>query len=198
MRGFLDKGQLEIKSSFFIYLAFLLLFVPIKWIISWIIAAIIHELFHYIAVLIFRHRVYKITINMLGVIMQTEPLPSSHELICALSGPVGGILLIIFVRWIPFVALCACIQSIYNLIPIYPLDGGRAVKCILTLIFSEHVAERIISWIEKILLCIILVLTLHSVFHYNLGFIPILVITSVILKLRMIKIPCKRGQLEVQ
>lgn len=198
MHGFLNKIKFEIKPSFCIYLAFLFLFVPLKWVLAWAVASGIHELFHYAAITLLKHKVYRISIGMAGIDMQTECMQINHELACALAGPVGGFLLVLLARWVPEIALCACIQSLYNLIPIYPLDGGRAIKCVLTMVMPECIVCKVVNGIEKVILIAILGLTVYAAFHYNLGFIPILVVTSLLFKLRMIKIPCKRNQLKVQ
>lgn len=198
MHGFHNGAKLIVKTDFCIYLAFLLLFVPLKWILAWIIAALFHELCHYAVIHLFKYKICEITMSMSGVVMATESMLPSHEFICALSGPCGSFLLIGFARWIPTVALCACIQGFYNLLPIYPLDGGRAMKCIISVIFPDGIAYCIIKFAETVLLSAILVLAVYSAFHYNLGFMPILVITSVLLKIKNIKFPCKQGRLKVQ
>ena len=73
-----------------------------------------------------------------GAVMDASPMSTVRELFCVLAGPIGGMLLSLFFRWIPRVAICAVFQSAFNLLPIYPLDGGRAVGCILELLPDKY------------------------------------------------------------
>ena len=57
-----------------------------------------------------------------------------RELICILAGPAASLLLLCLARIFPRVAICGLIQGCYNLLPIAPLDGGRALHCLLSLL----------------------------------------------------------------
>lgn len=79
--------------------------------------------------------------------METEPLSSGKELVCALAGPAGSLLLVLTFRMFPRVAVCALVQAAFNLLPVFPLDGGRALRCALTRFCSKW-ANRIAVWAE--------------------------------------------------
>lgn len=75
--------------------------------------------------------------------METLPMSTGRELIAVLAGPAASLLLLSLVRVFPRVAICGLIQGIYNLLPIYPLDGGKALRCLMALVeekgfFSRH------------------------------------------------------------
>ena len=138
-----------------LYLAALLLTLPGQWIASAIAAICIHELCHAGASLILGYPIWRISVGFSGVKMETAPMEPAHELICALAGPLGALLTLPFARWIPGVCVCAAIHTLYNLLPIYPSDGGRALLCAARLLFPEKVAFAIsiaVQWIVLILM----------------------------------------------
>ena len=106
--------------------AFLLLTLPLNWLLSALAAAAFHELCHGAAILLLGGRIWGVRIGSGGAVMETEPLSSGKELVCALAGPAGSLLLVLTFRIFPRVAVCALVQGAFNLLPVFPLDGGRA------------------------------------------------------------------------
>ena len=69
--------------------AFLLLTLPLNWLLSALAAAAFHELCHGAAILLLGGRIWGVRIGAGGAVMETEPLSSGKELVCALAGPAG-------------------------------------------------------------------------------------------------------------
>ena len=122
--------------------AFLLLTLPLNWLLSALAAAAFHELCHGAAILLLGGRIWGVRIGAGGAVMETEPLSSGKELVCALAGPAGSLLLVLTFRIFPRVAVCALVQGAFNLLPVFPLDGGRALRCALAR-FCPKWANRI-------------------------------------------------------
>ena len=108
----------------------MILLLPLRWIICAFLAAAFHEYCHLLAVKLCGGRVEALSVGNRGAVLYADDMPVQKALICTLAGPMGSLFLVLFIRWIPRIALCALVQGIYNLIPIYPLDGGRAIRCI--------------------------------------------------------------------
>lgn len=158
------------RRSFPLYLAAMVLFLPGSWLISAWFAALFHEICHLAALIFLRHPVRRIILSASGAEIATEPMRPSHELICALAGPLGGMSLLLFVKQWPMVAVCAWIHSLYNLLPIYPSDGGRALRCGLTLVgFREELAD----WMEIITLSMLLAICVWASLRFTFGPIPL-------------------------
>jgi stage IV sporulation protein FB len=126
--------KFAVSPSACILAALLVLILPLRWIFSAILAAAFHETCHALAVYLCGGNIHKLTVGGRGAVMCTEALTSGNELICILAGPIGSLLLVLFVRWIPRIAFCGLAHGIYNFLPIYPLDGGRALRCIWSVI----------------------------------------------------------------
>lgn len=158
------KTTINVNSSSLIYAAVLLLILPAKWLTAATLAAIFHEMCHYITIWLTGNEVFEIDISHNGAIMQTTSLSLVSELFCALAGPMGSMLLFFCYPWFPRIALCAAIQCLFNLIPVYPLDGGRAHYALMRLIFPYH-ANSICRWTTRVLAFMsFIIILLHAVY----------------------------------
>ncbi len=178
--------KIQTGKSLWLVLVILILALPLRWMAAVAISIVVHEYCHYIAVRMCGGQVYSIHISASGLKMRTSSLSPGKELFCALAGPVGGILLFMFSWRLPRLALCALIHSVYNLIPIYPLDGGRVVENLLLILFPRYGA-RIFLWIERALGAVVVVVCFWASFVQKLGIIPLLLAFGVLAKSEFMK-----------
>ena len=121
-------ARVRVEGGAWIVLGIGVLILPLRFLLGAILAAMVHELGHLTAMYFSGVPVEGFIVHPFGGRIQTGPLESGTEMICALAGPLAGALTIFAWKWFPEMALAGLVQTIFNLIPIYPLDGGRVVR----------------------------------------------------------------------
>ena len=190
----MEKIRIDIRPQVYLMAAVLLLILPLRWLMGWILAAVVHELCHIYAVRVLGGQIYAMKIVAGGAEIELSPMDPWQEFLCAMAGPAGGLLLVLFFPWLPCTGFFALFQSLYNLMPLYPLDGGRAIQCILRKWFGDEKAERFLSRAEDFLISGLLIFGILGMRMWNLGTLPLLMGLGFVLR----KIPCKRAALRLQ
>ena len=136
------KIKIRVESHFLIWVALLFVMLPVRFVLSAFAAALSHEMCHIAGLKLLKYPVLDISIGGFGAKIHTVGLSGWDEVFIALAGPLGGLMMIPFAKWIPAISLFAFIQSIYNLIPVYPMDGGRVFRCILEIMGRKGKIQR--------------------------------------------------------
>lgn len=182
MRSKCRKIPISFSRAIYIYVALLLLLIPVRLLFAAVVSATMHEICHIAAVRLMGLQVYSIHIGVRGAVIRTQPMKPWQELLCALAGPTSGLLLLLFVRRMPVIALTGAVQSLYNLLPIYPTDGGRAFRCAAQIILPDETAWKIAYLMEMITLSVIMAFCIYGSVWLHLGIIPILFAASLLLQ----------------
>lgn len=190
--------RIDVLPSACLMGALLLLALPLRWVLAWVMAAGIHELSHIAAICLCKGRIRHIRIGPIGASIAIAPMGPGAEAVCALAGPVGGLCTVLFFRWIPCTALFAFLQTAYNLLPLYPLDGGRALRCLLEMAAGPERAEKASNVCNLLTLLALLALGIFAWIRWHLGILLLLVPILLLLKFLPRKIPCKRRPLGLQ
>lgn len=182
----MERGRIRIhiEGSLCILLALMLLLLPLKWVVAMIVAIAIHELSHAIAIMFFGGHIYAIYFGGHGIRMETEPLLPGQELIAALAGPVGSASLILLSRYFPRLAVCGAVHCIYNLLPLFPLDGGRVLKNLLDICGPNGQYHRIFRFSQQILRGILMAFGVLA----SIRFSPFAAVVTMVVLLRYRKV----------
>lgn len=143
---------MQIDGGFYLLLAFMLLLFPLCWVLAMILAAAFHELCHFGAIVGLGGRVYGLRLKANGAKMEIERLPAAKELLAALAGPAGSALLVLTAGRLPRLAVCGFVHCLFNLLPLFPMDGGRALFAAVRLLPWAG-GERVFFAFQRIVRC---------------------------------------------
>lgn len=149
------------------------------------ILIIIHELGHFLMAKIFKVEVYKIYLYPLGGISKfnmEQNISPYKEFLILISGPIfqiGAYLLlkIIMPSYINMITTYHYGILLFNLMPIYPLDGGK----FLNLFLSNFLTFKL-SYYTSICISIIIILIIFLTNFFSLNFNTIFIVVFLLLK----------------
>lgn len=191
------KQRFIIQPALWVLLAFSVIIVPVGWIVAWILAVCVHELGHILACKICNVRIDWIEVGLCGARINTEGMSAPKQIVCSLAGPLCGCCLILLLKSYPKAAMCAIIQTIFNLLPIQGTDGGCILQTGMLLLLGEEKGNRLYSIIEKFTRILLFFLLFYIAIKWSFG---ALIFIWCVHRMRKagIKIPCKPRTLRVQ
>lgn len=157
--------------------------------------AVIHELSHMIVGIILGFKPEQIELNPFGLSLAFKPNYDDYNLkirnanafevkkiIVALAGPMVNLVIVVIAGIIMkpsetmyLIFYANLLIALFNLLPIYPLDGGRILKGILHIIFGKWKAKMLINKISFIITVILTAVSSIAVFYFkNIAIVAII------------------------
>lgn len=189
--------SIRITGAGAVFAAACILLLPLRWILSAVIAAAVHELCHIAALKICRINISSLEVGAFGAKIETGLMMPAQQIICAAAGPLGSFLLLIFARWIPLISLLGFMQGVFNLLPIYPMDGGRILHSIFA-ICMPNCDPRFTDYIVKAFGFISVLLLIGLLLFYRRIHVALYLLFFLILTIPGRNNSCKDGTLGLQ
>ncbi len=157
------------------------------------ISVVLHELGHALTARAFGYATRDITISLLGGCASLIALPrkASQEFLTAIAGPAVSFLLcgigfgaLVFLpirsEWVYFVFMYTAWMNLmlgaFNLLPGFPLDGGRIFRSVLRAFFSREKATLVAMWVGRVVAILLGLSGLHAILTGgSWGFVRILI-----------------------
>ena len=168
---------------------------------------LVHEFGHLIMINLFNYDVSKIIIYPFGGLTTYDSKVNEKiykELLICISGPLVQLLFMFVVYLLKkyiylntynsFVSINILLFR-YNLLPIFPLDGGRLLNLVLDYIFPYRVSMHLIS-IISLILNVVLIIYFISCKDIFVTMLFIITLTNVIKEIRNIKYKYNKFLLE--
>ena len=157
------------------------------------LSIVLHEFGHSLTARLFGYRTNDITISLLGGCASLISLPRKawQEFLTALAGPlvsfalaIAGFLALVFLQiensWLHFALWYLMWLNVmlggFNLLPGFPLDGGRIFRSVLRLFLSRPKATFVAMWVGRVFAILLGLSGLYAiVYGGGWGFIRILI-----------------------
>lgn len=137
------------------------------------VSAAVHELGHYAALRAFGARPYLLRLELTGAAMYFDEsrLSYGREMLAALAGPLAGLLLTFAAAYLGAHALAgvSLALSLFNLLPIGGLDGGRLLRALLSIHTDPERADKLCLWVTLVCAAMMLSAGVYLMLRARMG-----------------------------
>lgn len=158
---------IKIHITLIIFFAYNLFFGKIESLFMVYMFIIMHELVHMIVALFLNVNIEQIEFMPTGVCAKySGKISLVKELLISIAGPIASLLFaVLYNNKIYYVINIGII--IFNMIPIYPMDGGRILRCLLKIFFGKKIGYRISTYLTNILVVIFVLFSIFVAAYYK-------------------------------
>lgn len=190
--------KIHVHPLFFIFGLYFALCGKVFLFLTVTLTALVHELGHAFYAEKLGYKMNKITLMPYGAVVNgaIDGLSYNDEILIAIFGPLTNLFVCLFFTalwWLipssyaytDTVVFCNLSIACINLLPAYPLDGGRIFCAILSNFFSRKTALLITKILGFVLACLIALLFIYSCFmtvNFTLLFFALFLFTGAITK----------------
>lgn len=169
--------HIYLDKSFLFFLIIVILTGNFNQFISYFLLLIIHEMGHAITGIVEGYKLNKITLYPYGGITILDlpmNIPLKKELLILIMGPIMQIVgYFLLKNFFNYIKVYHYALLFFNLLPIYPLDGGKIVNIICGYFFNYLKCFYITFFIS---ISFIIVLLFYNVINFNLNIMLMLLI----------------------
>lgn len=171
--------QIKINLQIFLFIIIFALTHQIDIYACIMIFSLIHELGHMIAGILLKLKPKALSFMPFGISLTFETyeykrLVEIKKIFIALAGPLTNFIICIitsFLHTIPeikqTIIYSNILIAIFNLMPLYPLDGGRILKGIIRLKCKEIEADKIVNNISNIIVILLTVISSIGILYFK-------------------------------
>lgn len=174
--------SISISPTSAIWLAVLVLFSEPSQLAALLVAVSLHELGHIAVARGLGIGISRFHLSVLGARLEVaREIPYLSELLLAAGGPLSGLLLALGARivsatfvgalgvWLADLSTVSLCLSIFNLLPLPTLDGGRIYFCLLCSLFSLRAARLITRVLALLCLLSLWLLSVYLLLRAEFG-----------------------------
>ena len=167
--------KISISPGFLLLISALCIFTSGEFLAAAALAIVIHEMGHFAAIKLCGGKIKKIYMQTAGFAIEYGGILSYRkEAIAAVSGPIASAALAVSMSYLAksaqseFLYLLSGISfsfAVFNILPVLPLDGGRAAFAVIAGKFDIFTAERILCILSCAVAFVLLVCGTYLLFY---------------------------------
>lgn len=180
--------KIKIKPLFIMYVFLCIYFGWFNKIFYYVVAIVLHEYGHYCVAKMKGYEFDSVVFSVYGGgLFGSNSFKKKDDVLISLAGPLVNIVLIVITiaLWWLFPSsyfftydfvICNIVVFVFNILPFYPLDGGRIVLAIISERFDRLKvlkACRVVSLLLSIIFCVLFVVSLFGETNVNMLFIGV-------------------------
>lgn len=193
----------------------------LAFVLSLFFCVVLHELGHALSARYYRVNTLDIILSPIGGVARLTHLPKrpSHELIIAIAGPMVNVViacisgLILWfsredafaiygedldaflnpVNFLPLIMVINITLVLFNMVPAFPMDGGRVLRALLSMKLGRVRATMIASYIGRVIAVLFVILGLWQG-QFVLPFIGLFIFMAAAAEYRAVKVEDNLGK----
>ena len=144
------KTEIRVSAGFCLLAGWFALVNGWRLLVTILSAAAVHEFGHWLVLRAFGAKILGFRVSVLGAVLETDNrrLSYGQELAATLAGPAVNLLgaALLVGRGAEVDVGAHLVLGMFNLLPMRPLDGGRALYLVTAWLLGLEAAERISEW----------------------------------------------------
>lgn len=184
------RPKIEMSPAFVLLLSAYFYFDPAQSFFSFLLSVTLHEAGHLLALRLLGAKLLSLRFGLTGAVIQTDVLSYSRELIVSAAGPaVSFALFLSCAKCSPIFALVNFCLLLFNMLPFYPLDGGRILRATLHLLLCDRAAELMERVIGILCLVLLGAAACYLTCVWHCGLWPVLAYALLLLRVTGMLLP---------
>lgn len=180
--------QIKVNLQIFLFIIIFALTHQIEIYACIMLFALIHEVGHMIAGMFLKLKPKSLNFMPLGISLTFEAygyrkLIEKKKIIVAIGGPLINLIICIIISLLhintqtkQLIIYSNILIALFNLIPLYPLDGGRILKGIIRLRYGEIKSDKIVNKISNVIIIVLTGISSIGILYFkNLAILFILI-----------------------
>ena len=171
--------QIKVNLQIFLFIIIFALTHQIE-IYGWIMLfALIHELGHMVAGIFLKLKPKALNFMPFGISVTFETyeykkLIEIKKILISIAGPITNLIICLIIAFLhidtrtkELITYSNILIALFNLIPLYPLDGGRILKGAVRLKYEDIKADEIVNKISNILIIVLTAISSVTILYFK-------------------------------